>query len=116
MFEVKAHVEVTVHIYQHGDVSLHGKLDKILCQGEKLMALADDLKAGIAALDTETNNVAARIDALVTKLGNSSLSDQEKADIMGSLSAEAARLKTLATDPNAPVPPVPPALAQARKK
>lgn len=129
MFEVNARVELIVHLYQHGDVSMHHKLDKIICTGEKLMALADDLKAGIAKLDAETNANAAAIEAVqanITQLAGrikNTMTDQEVADIQAALgvqsdklTAESDRLKTLAVDPTNPVPPVPAALAQARKK
>lgn len=108
---------------------MHHKLDKIICTGEKLMALADDLKAGIAKLDAETNANAAAIEAVqanITQLAGrikNTMTDQEVADIQAALgvqsdklTAESDRLKTLAVDPTNPVPPVPAALAQARKK
>ena len=80
------------------------------------MALADDLKAGIAALDAETTRVGQRIDALVARLAQGTLSDAEKAEVMAALTAEADRLKVLGTDPSAPVPPPSPALQAARRK
>ncbi len=92
------------------------RLEVLEGKADKIMALADDLKAAIAELDAETTLIGTRIDALVAQLGNSSLSDQEKADIFAALKAESDRLKTLGTSPTTPVPPVPPALAAARKK
>ncbi len=94
---------------------LDRKLDLILTKLETLMALADDLKAGIAQLDAETNAVAALITSLAGKIKNS-MTDQEVADVKAALTAEAARLTTLAVDPTQPVPPVPPPLAAVRAK
>lgn len=91
------------------------RLSLIEDKENRIMALADDLKAGIKALDDETNAVAARIDALVARLSASSLTDAEKADVLAALTAESDRLKTLGTDPNNPVPTPPtPGPAQAK--
>ncbi len=101
--------------------SIEGKLDRILHvlklisqKEDTLMALADDLKAAIAELDTETNAVAANIAALAAKITNS-MSDADVAAVKAALSAESDRLKTLAVDPTNPVPAAPPALKAARK-
>ncbi len=90
------------------------KLDQIISLLEKLMALADDLTAGIAELITEPDAVAANLAQLAARV-KPQMTDQEVADVKSALSAESDRLKTLAVDPTAPVPPVPPALAAARK-
>ncbi len=101
--------------------SIEGKLDRILHilklisqKEDTLMALADDLKAAIAELDTETNAVAANIAQLASRITNS-MSDADVAAIKAALSAESDRLTTLAKDPTSPVPPAPPALKAARK-
>ncbi len=85
------------------------KLEKII------MALADDLKAGIQKLNDETDAIAALITSLAGRIKNN-LSDQEVADIKAALQGEADRLTTLAVDPTNPVPPVPPQLQAARAK
>jgi uncharacterized phage infection (PIP) family protein YhgE len=112
------------------------KLDRILLhlgaieEGEEvIMALADDLKAGIQALNDETNANAASLDAVQANIAQlaarikNGMTDQEVADVKASLTgmsglltAESDRLKLLAQDPTNPVPPVPPALATARAK
>ncbi len=105
------------------------RLDALKAQGEKIMSVADDLKAGIALLNDETNanaksldDVAARIAQLQSSVKNS-MTDQEVADLKAALGgvsdltlAESARLKSLAQDPNNPVPPAPPQLAAMRSK
>ncbi len=100
--------------------SVEAKLDKVLAsldliskKEDTLMALADDLKTAIAALDTETNAVAANIAQLASRITNS-MSDADVAAIKAALSAESTRLTTLALDPTNPVPPVPAALKAAR--
>lgn len=107
-----------IDIYHHqcddGNDEVLKLLRAILAQGEKIMALVDELKAGIAELDAETTNVATRIDALIAKLTSESLTPEQKAEVLASLGAETARLKTLAADPVVVVPPVPVALAAAR--
>ncbi len=90
------------------------KLDQTLTRLEKLMALADDLKAGIDQLNTETDAVAANLAQLAGRITNS-MTDQEVADIKAGLRAESDRLVTLGKDPTQTVPPMPPALLAARK-
>lgn len=82
---------------------------------EKLMAVADDIKAALATLDTETTAIGANIAALAAKIKNS-MTDAEVAEIQGSFGTLSTRLTTLAVDPTVPVPPPPPALAALRKK
>lgn len=107
-----------IDIYHHhsddGNNDVLNLLRAIYAQGEKIMALVDDLKAGIAELDAETTNVATRIDALIAKLTAESLTPEQKAEVLASLGAETARLKTLAADPVVVVPPVPVDLARLR--
>jgi hypothetical protein len=107
-------VNVVVNVHQC-DSDVLKKLVSIERKLDLIMALVDDLKAGIAELDAETTLVATRIDALVKKLTDGSLNEAQKAEVIASLSAETARLKTLAVDPDVPVPPVPEPLMQARR-
>ncbi len=80
-----------------------------------IMALADDLKAGIKKLDDETTQIGTLISSLAGRITNS-MTDAEVADVKAALEAESARLTTLATDPTNPVPPVPPPLQAIRAK
>ena len=91
------------------------KLDKILHNQEKIMAVADDIKAALANLDAETT----AIGALITKLAGgikNSMTDAEVADVKAGFDTLSQRLTTLAVDPTQPVPPVPPPLAALKKK
>jgi hypothetical protein len=123
---VNIRVAIEHHVFVHSDPkddpATGSKLDRLLHlllgidkKADILMALADDLKAGIAKLDDETNQVAANIANLASRIKNS-LTDQEVADIQAALTAESDRLTTLAKDPTNPVPPAPPALASVRAK
>ncbi len=80
-----------------------------------IMALADDLKAGIKKLDDETTVIAALITSLAGRITNS-MSDQEVADVKAALQGEADRLTSLAVDPTVPVPVPPPQLLATRAK
>ncbi len=80
---------------------------------EKIMAVADDIKAAIANLDTETTAIGALITSLAGKIKNS-MTDAEVADVKGAFTALSDRLTSLAVDPSAPVPPPPPALQAAK--
>lgn len=82
---------------------------------ETLMALADDLKKSIADLDAETTAIGTLITSLAGRIKNT-MTDQEVTDIKAALTAEGARLTTLAVDPTNPVPPAPPQLQAARAK
>ncbi len=91
------------------------KLELILQRLEKLMAVADDIKAALANLDAETT----AIGALITKLSSgikNSMTDAEVADVKAGFATLSDRLTTLAVDPTQPVPPVPPPLAALKKK
>jgi peptidoglycan hydrolase CwlO-like protein len=100
---------------------LNEKLDAISSQLSDLqqkvntiVALADDLKASIAKLDTETTAVAANIAAIAAKIHNS-MTDAEVAEVQASFQTLGDRLTTLAVDPTVPVPPPPAALKALRK-
>ncbi len=112
-FDVKVDVTVgEVHVHHHSDEQVQAmfgiiqtQLTELKAQGNKLMALVDDLKTAIAELDAETTNVATRIDALIAKLTSQSLTPEQKTEVLAQLAGETARLKTLAADPIIVVPP-----------
>lgn len=90
---------------------LEVKLDAVLegiallkAQGEKLMALAEDLKTAIANLDTETTAVGVLITSLASRITNS-MTDQDVADVKAAFGTLSDRLTVLAVDPTNPVPP-----------
>lgn len=81
---------------------------------EIIMAVADDLKAAIAALDVETTKIGETIALLASKITNS-MSDADVTAIKTALVAHSDRLKLLAVDPTAPVPPEPPPVVEGRR-
>jgi hypothetical protein len=124
--DVHIHLEIDHHVFVHsdptGDPATGSKLDRLLHlllgvdkKADILMALADDLKAGIAKLNDETDQVATNIANLAARIKNT-LTDQEVADIQAALTAESDRLVTLAKDPTNPVPPAPGPLLATRAK
>lgn len=101
------------------------KLDKLMMESDRcfrelferqgnIMALIDDLRAHISALDAATTEVAKTIEALLAKLGNPSITETEKQEVLDALAASTARLKALAADPNTPVPPPEPDFVMAK--
>ncbi len=82
---------------------------------KRIMAVADDLKAGIAALNAETDVIAALLTSLAGRIKNS-MTDAEVADVKAALQAESDRLTTLGVDPLNPVPSPPPPLQASRAK
>lgn len=81
------------------------RLDAIDQKLERLMALVDDLKAGMQKIDQETTALGDVVRELRDRLANQALSDAEKQEILDSMTAVADRLTGLASDPNNPIPP-----------
>ena len=79
------------------------------------MAVADDIKAALASLDTETTAIGTLITALAAKIKNG-MTDAEVADIKASFGTLSDRLTSLAVDPTVPVPPPTPAMQALKKK
>jgi len=101
-----------VHHYIHwvDKPSDEGKLDQILnllrgikLQGEKLMAIAKDIKDLTQKIDEATNAVAARLDGLGGQIKNA-MTDAEVAEVKAGLQAEVDKLTALGQDPANPVP------------
>lgn len=70
------------------------------------MAISQQLADVLVALDTATNDIGARIDALTAKIGTG-MSQADVDSVVSSLQNEVTRLNGLAADPNNPVPPNP---------
>ncbi len=103
-------------------MGIRRKLNSILChlddierKVDKLMALADDLKAGIAQLNTETTAIGNLITKLAAQIKNG-MTDAEVADVKASLTTLSDRLTSLAVDPTIPVPPPTPELQALKAK
>jgi len=79
----------------------------------RLMSTVNDLKALVTALDTETNAVAAKLDAQIAliqqlkdQIANGSPVSQADLDaVVAGLQPISDRLTTLGADPNQPIPP-----------
>ncbi len=96
------------------------KLDKLLAisgliqqQGEEIMSLEDDLKAGLAKVDVATTEVGAKMAELLALLRAGTLSPQATTEVLGHLDALAASLHGIASDPVNPVPPPTPPVTAA---
>jgi len=101
------------HIFLHIlSESATQKLDLILAQGETLMADVKTVLQIITDLDTETNDVAAKVDAIVAQndalklqIANGSPATQADIDaISDGLTPISARLKALGANPTDPIP------------
>lgn len=75
-------------------------------QGDKIMAISQELQDAMAAIDTATNNVAQRITDLSGQI-STGMSQADVTAVVSQLNAEATKLNTIAADPNNPVPPTP---------
>lgn len=104
-----------VYLHTVGGDDINRRLDYIDALLEKLMAVADDIKAALATLDTETTAIATNVTNLAAKIKNS-MTDAEVADVKSGFDTLSARLTTLAVDPTIPVPPPPAPLTALRKK
>lgn len=93
---------------------LFDRLDRLTRIGGRLMALADDLKASVAKLDSETTAIADVVSSLAARIKNS-MTDAEVAELQGAFTALDERLKGLGVDPTNPVPPPTPAFTAAKK-
>ena len=87
-------------------LTIETTLDRIQQKMETTMATLQNFKDLLAAVDTETNRIAAKIQSLVDSLGGGGMTDAQEAEALAGLSAVADRLKTIGADPTNPVPPV----------
>lgn len=101
------------HIYLHLlSESATQKLDLLLAQGVHLMADVSSIKQLVTDLDTETNDVAAKVDAIVAQndalklqIANGSPATQADIDaISDGLTPISARLKAIGASPEDPIP------------
>jgi len=75
-------------------------------QGDKIMAISKELQDAMAAIDTATNTVAARITDLSSQI-STGMTQADVDTVVAQLNSEATKLNTIAADPNNPVPPTP---------
>ena len=83
-------------IYVHGhDDTIDAKLDRLISQGEHIMAKVDELKAELVDINTSTNEIAADIDNLLGRL-TGGLSDAEANEVKDQLTALKTQLQGIA--------------------
>ena len=101
------------HIFLHIlSESATQKLDLILAQGETLMADVTSIKQLVVDLDTETNDVAAKVDAQTAAIADLKaqiaegipVTQEDLNAISDGLTPISARLKALGANPTDPIP------------
>ena len=97
---------VYVHFVNEPERATQEKLDRILAHirqlGVSMASVSEQVKQLAADFDTETNAVAARIDAILAKLAEGTV---DPADV-AALQAVSDRLKILGQDSSNPIPTV----------
>jgi hypothetical protein len=84
---------------------LRGVITAIHKGEQQLMAFKNDVDSLVAEMNTETDQIASRIDGLVKQLQNGGTSAADQAAVTSQLTAISARLKSLGSDPANPIPP-----------
>jgi len=79
-------------------------LDRIGQKGEILMAKFTDMKGLVNAIRTETDDLALRVDAIINKVSDSSMTGAEEDEILTDLTALKARLSVIGKDAADPIP------------
>lgn len=93
---------------------LDGRLARMSLFMERIMSLAEEIKAKLDAINTATNNLATVVADIRSQLGNPSVTEAEKQELLGLLDGVVSQLNGIAADPNNPVPPAP--LLSVKKK
>ena len=88
-------------------LDIESALDRIQQKASIAMATLQNFKDLLAAINVETNRLAAKIQELIDKVTTSGLSGPEEAEILADLQAVKDRLSTVGADPSNPIPPVP---------
>lgn len=103
--DMKIDVNLNVTDNRNDFTLLNHKLDRILNQQEKLMATAAELKAELVEANKTTDEIAADIADLVSKVGVGSLSPTETQEVMDQLTALKTKLQGVAAvhTPGSPV-------------
>lgn len=104
--DIFVHVESSSSQIEARLSGIEHKLTAVLNLEEKLMATSQEIKDLVAALDSATNKIAARIADLISRLANATggLTATEAQEIASALAAEKDRLEALGSDPTNPVP------------
>lgn len=88
---------ITLNFNVTGDLpGIHEKLDKIIKQGEFLMAKVEELEAELVKANETTNEIAKDVEDLLAKLAAGGLTAVETAATLASLKSLNARLTGVA--------------------
>jgi hypothetical protein len=109
-------IDAEIHIHVHGDrddrsSEVLRKLGDLVTLYQQLlrkvstMATKADFDALVVAVNTATNNIAARIAALEAKIAAGGLTGEEEANVLAELGSVRTALEALGADPDNPVPP-----------
>ena len=90
-------MKLEIHIHIHHDAALEVKIERILHLQEKIMTVAEDLKAELAGINETTNEIAADVTTLIGLVGEGSVSAADAAEIKSSLVALRAKLQGVAS-------------------
>jgi hypothetical protein len=90
-------ISSTLHVLMRVVAALHK-------QGDALMAVSQEMATALASIDTATTAVGDRIAALALQI-TTDMSQAEVSSIVTQLNSDAAKLTSIAADPNNPVPP-----------
>lgn len=96
-----------IHMHHHFDPELVDALVKLYVQGDKIMALLDNLTAAVAAESTVVDSAVALLNGLKTQL-DAAIASNNPAAIQAVSDAIGAQTKTLADAVVANTPAVPP--------
>lgn len=88
-----------VHVDGGGSSEVHSKLNALLAQGKQLMALTQETRDLLTAIDTETTRIADEMANIVSEA-------EDEGEIAGLLQPHLDRLRGIAHNPAQPIPPV----------
>lgn len=97
-------MEIHIHIHHHPDSTTDSKLDRIISNQGVMMAKVDDLKAELVAINSTTDEIAADIADLVSRIAGG-LSAAEAEEVNAQLIALKERLTGVAAT-HTPASPV----------
>lgn len=109
-------IDAEIHLHVHGDhedrpsevLRKLGDLGTLMHQLQRkvsTMATKADFDGLVAAVNTATNNIAARIAALEAKIASGGLTAEEETTVLAELASVRTNLEALGADPTNPVPP-----------
>jgi len=109
--ELLLHIHEMLHNLNNPFTALADLARRVGKLEASLMSLKDDFDAAMSSIDEKTTDLGKRIDAIVAKLQNPSVTPEEKTALLNHLTAIGDTLDAMAKDPANPVPeptPLPP--------